>query len=66
MVIFQKKYRIPKKLKGPNGDTSVLLGRENKAIARGEGRKDLGAKVDRVGVGCGEGNLIWYWVREND
>ena len=50
------------KLKGPNEDASVPLGREKKEISSGEGERDLGKKVE---VG-GEGNLIWYWVREKD
>jgi hypothetical protein len=59
----QKPYRIhkiqatefkrPNKLKCPSEDASVPLGREKKATTSGEGGRDLG-----------EGNLIWYWVRE--
>jgi hypothetical protein len=55
-------YRIPKiqstelkkfnKLKCPNKDASVSLGREKKAITSGEGEGDLGGKVE------GKGNLI--------
>jgi hypothetical protein len=55
------------KLKCPSENSSVLLGREKKAITDGEGGRDLGRKVD-VGEG-GErrkGNLTWYWVREKD
>jgi hypothetical protein len=37
------------KLKCPTRDASVLLGKEKKAISIGEGRRDLGGKVDRVG-----------------
>ena len=65
----KKKYRIPKiqstelkkvnKLKCPNEDASVLLGREKKAITIGK------QKWMREGVG-GEGNLRWYWVREKN
>jgi hypothetical protein len=64
-------YRIPKiqhtelkklnKLKCPSADTSVPPGREKKEITCGEGRKDLGGKVDGVGVVCGgrgEPNMI--------
>ena len=64
MDISQKKnYRIPKiqsieikkvnKLKGPSEDTSVPLGREKKATTSGEGRKNMGGKVERVRVGDG-------------
>jgi hypothetical protein len=59
--ISQKKYRIPKihstglknlnKLKCPSEDASIPLGREKKAITIGEGGRDLGEKVDRVGEG---------------
>jgi hypothetical protein len=38
---------------------------EKKAITSGEGGRDLGGKVDS-GEWRGEGNLIWYWVREKD
>ena len=61
-------YRIPKiqstefkkvnKLRCPSENTSVPLGREKKAITNGEGGT-------WEGIG-GEGNLIWYWVREKD
>jgi hypothetical protein len=71
----QTKTRIPKiqsieltkvnKLKGPSEDASVSLGREKKTITSGEGERDLRGKVD-WGEGWGEGNLIWYWVREKD
>ena len=54
----KKKYRIPKiqstelkkvnKLKCPNEDASVPLGREKKAITSGEGGRDLRGKVDGV------------------
>ena len=59
MDISQKKYRIPRiqstelkkvnKVKGPSEDTSILLGREKKAIIRvgGRGRKDMGGREDR-------------------
>jgi hypothetical protein len=70
----RKKYRIPKiqstefkkvkKVKCPSEDASIPLGREKKAITRGKGGRDLGEKVD--GWRREEGNLIWYWVREND
>jgi hypothetical protein len=74
-----KTYRISKtqftefkklhKLKCPSEDTSVPLGREKEEITSWEGGKDLGGKVDEgrslEGWG-GEGNLIWYWVREKD
>ena len=40
------------KLKCPNEDTSVPLGREKKAITSGEGQRDFGGKVDRV---------VWEW-----
>ena len=76
MDISQKKYRITRysptelqkvnKLKGPSENASVPLGREKKAITSGEGRRDLGGKVDgRWGRGR-EGNLIWYLVKEKD
>jgi hypothetical protein len=29
------------------------------------GREDLGGKVDGRGKWGAEGNLIWYWVRED-
>jgi hypothetical protein len=53
-------------LKPPSEDASVLLGKEQKAITSGEGGRDLGEKVGWVGGWgvSGEGNLIWYWVRE--
>jgi hypothetical protein len=54
-----------KKLKSPSEDTSVLLGREKKVITSGEGRRDLGGKVNGGG-GAEKENLIWYWVREED
>ena len=59
-------HRTPKAQQAevPNEDTSVPLGREKKAIISGEGGKDLGGKVGRDWRG--EGNLIWYWVWEND
>jgi hypothetical protein len=54
----KKKYRIFKiqstelkkvnKLKCPNEDTSVSLGREKTTIKSGEGQRNLGGKVDRV------------------
>jgi hypothetical protein len=54
------------KLKCPSEETSTPLERDKKAIISGEGGKDLDGKVDEVGGHwvCGEGNLIWYWVRE--
>ena len=39
------------KLKCPSEDTSVPLGRNNKAITSGEAGRDLGGKVDGGGVG---------------
>jgi hypothetical protein len=56
------------KLKGPSEDTSVPLGKEKKAITCGAKERDLGGKVDWGGEGVewGEGNLICYWVKEND
>jgi hypothetical protein len=42
------------------------VGLSKKAITSVEGGKGLGGKVDRVGDWVGEGNLIWYWVREKD
>ena len=46
------------KLKYPSEDASIPLGKGKKATTRwGEGRRDLGGKVDRVWE---EGNLIWY------
>ena len=71
----KKKYRIPKiqstelkkvnKLKCPSEDASVPLGREKKAITSGEGGTWEGKWMGVGGV-RGEGNLIWYWVREKD
>jgi hypothetical protein len=68
-------FRIPKiqstelkkfnKLKCPSEDASVPLGREKKAIRSGEGGKELEEKVDGGNYG-GQGNMIWYWVREKD
>jgi hypothetical protein len=49
----------------PNEEVSVPLGRENKAIKSGKGGRDMGWKMDGMG-NRGEGNLIWYWMREND
>jgi hypothetical protein len=59
-------YKIPKvqsrelkkvnKLKCPSEDTSVPLGKEKKAITRGEGGRDLGGKLDRE-RGVVEGTL---------
>jgi hypothetical protein len=55
------------KLKCPSEDASVSCRREKKAIVGGEGGRNLGGKVDGVGGQWkGEGNLILYWVREND
>jgi hypothetical protein len=48
------------KLNCQNEDFSVPFEREKKAITSGEGGRDLGGK------GGGEGNMIWYWVREKD
>jgi hypothetical protein len=39
------------------------LGREENNL-KWEGGRDLGGKLDREGRG--EGNLVWYWVREKD
>jgi hypothetical protein len=84
----QKKYRIPKiqstelkkinKLKCPSVDTSVLLGRQKKAITSRKGGREtgreggtwegkwtLGGGGEEVESG-GEGNLIWYWARKKD
>jgi hypothetical protein len=74
----KKKCRIPKiqstelkrlkKVKCPSKDASIPLGIEKKAITSGEGGRKLGGKVDGA-LGrewWGEGNLIWYWVREKD
>ena len=44
----------------PSEDISVRLRRKKKGITSGEGGKDVGEKEE------GEGNLIWYWVREKD
>jgi hypothetical protein len=38
------------KLKCPSKNTSVLFGREKKAIISGEGRRNLGEKADSVCV----------------
>jgi hypothetical protein len=68
LILAQKiKYRTPKilstvlkkvnRLKGPSEDASVPLEREEKAITRGEGGRDLGGKVDEDLRG--KGNLIW-------
>ena len=51
------------KLKCPNEDVSVPLGREKKAITSGEGRRIMGGKVDkresgRDWVGRGEPDLV--------
>lgn len=55
MVDIYKKGSYP-----PSEDASVLLGKQKKAIKRGEGGRDLGAKVNEVGVNGGlEGTLIW-------
>jgi hypothetical protein len=68
-MIQSTEFKKLNKLKCPSEDTSVLLGKEKKAISSGEGGRNLGEKVDRVGGQWGEevgGNLIWYWVREKD
>jgi hypothetical protein len=52
------------KLKCPCKDASVPLGREKKAITIGEGGREGPGK--EIGGKGGEGNLIWYWVREKD
>ena len=31
-----------------------------------EGGRDLGGKVDRGRGVRGEGNMVWYWVREKE
>jgi hypothetical protein len=69
----KKKYRISRikstelkrvnKLKCPSEDTSIPLGREKNAITSGEGRRNLGEKVNGANYGV---NLIWYWDREKD
>jgi hypothetical protein len=78
MDVRKKKYRIPKiqstelkkvnKLKYSSEDATVPLGRKKKPITSGKGGRDLGGKVDGVGIGAVkvEGYLIWYWVREKD
>ena len=58
-----KKYRIHRiqstelkelnKLKYPSEDTSVLIGRQKKATTSGEGRMNMGGKVERGRVGDG-------------
>jgi hypothetical protein len=53
------------KVKCPSEDASVPLVRKKKAITSGEEGWDLGKWTGR-GVGRGEGNLIWYWVREKN
>ena len=55
----KKKYIIPKKqsselkkfnkLKCPSEDVLVPLGREKKALISGEGGRNLGGKVNKVG-----------------
>jgi hypothetical protein len=42
------------KLKGPSKDSLVPLRKEKKAIASGQGGRNLGGGAD----------LFWYWVRE--
>jgi hypothetical protein len=71
-ISHKKICRIPKiqstelkklnKLKCPSEDTLIPFCREKKAITNGEGGRGLGGKVE----GGVEGNLIWYWEREND
>jgi hypothetical protein len=39
---------------------------EKKAVTSEDGGRDLGGKVDREGEWGGEGNLIWYPVKEKD
>jgi hypothetical protein len=53
-----------KKLKCPSENSSVPLGREKKAITSGEGKKDLGGKVDRVGGGVGRREKTDLVLRE--
>jgi hypothetical protein len=48
------------KVKCPNEDTSVPLGREKKAITNGGSWRESGG----VGSWRQEGNLIWYLVRK--
>jgi hypothetical protein len=50
----------------PSEDSLVPLGREKKAITSVEGGRDLGVEVGPGRGSGGEGNLIWYWVREKD
>ena len=52
-------------MKDPSEDASVPVQREKKAITSREGGRDMREKVDR-GCGDGEGNLIWYWVKDKD
>jgi hypothetical protein len=47
---------------GPSEDILVPLGREKKAITRGEGGTWEGKWTGSWGEG--EGNIIWYWVEE--
>ena len=59
----KKNYRIHRiqstelkelnKLKFPSEDASVPIGREKKATTSGEGRKNMGGKVERGRVGDG-------------
>ena len=69
----QNKCRIPRiqstelkkvdKQKGPSEDVSILLGREKKAITGGGWRKGPGCERRQGGE---EGNMIGYWVEEQD
>ena len=77
-MLGKKRHRIPKiqstelkmvnKLKCPSEDSSVLLGREKIAFTRGDGERGTwkGKWTGWGGRGRGEGNLIWYWVREKN
>ena len=74
MDISKTKYRIPQdivhitqnvtRLKSPDEDASITLGREKKATTSGDGRRDLGGNVDWAEKR--ERNLIWYWVGGKD
>jgi hypothetical protein len=54
-------------MKCSSEDASVPLERERKAITSREGGKEGPGTESGQGLGeGGEGNLIWYWVREKD
>ena len=64
----KKKYRIRKirnvkKMKGPNEDSSVPLGREKKEITKG-GRREGPRRKSGQGEGREDPDL--YWVRQED